>query len=156
MRAMKKTRPYSMVGSALAVASLIYGTCIFITGCGGGQTVVPTNQSIKVAVLSSGKMVVGGRTVSLANLANAIKSLGGTSMTTVLVAMPTVANGSSMFDISQHLASNGFPRVVFTKPHQTEAYIDEDEPDQKASPVQPKTNVQPPARKTTSQTPGRS
>lgn len=140
----------------LPAATLLLAAAILASGCG---TPLPEihNNTVKVHAVSASRIRVAGSTIPLARLAPTLKSAGANASTAIIVSIPADATQGMQVSISSHLASNGYRKVVFTKPVQTEAFVEEKTPaGQKAAPAQPAPATPVTPKKVTSQKPGRS
>lgn len=100
------------VGCCLLLASRLAG-CLTPGASGVVDVVLDENKTLRVQ----------GKPVAYDRLARAVRAAGATRDTRIRVALPPDALETDIQRIARALATGGYPKVVFTKPRQPEAFV---------------------------------
>ncbi len=96
---------------------------LLVAGCGIPKGKAPPRLDIRY--ISGNQVIVGDRSVPLAELPAALKAEGATSRTEIAVSVPADASQTAMAAIGSKLATAGFRRIVFMRPRHASASVDD-------------------------------
>lgn len=98
---------------------LAAAACLCVTGCASFSG--PAPSTITMRVTPDGVLLLDDTPVLMAKLPHELKSRGANSQTSIHVAVPEQPSSQQLRQITETLATSGFPRVIFTKPQKASA-----------------------------------
>lgn len=82
-----------------------------------------TSGVVDVVLDENKTLRVEGKPVAFDRLARAVRSAGATPETRIQVSLPADVQESDVRRIVRALATGGYPKVIFIKPRQAEAFV---------------------------------
>ncbi len=79
-----------------------------------------------VTLMESGRVYVGQTHTGLAGMARQLKANGCTRQSRITIEIPQDTSPAVMQEISRHLATGGFHRIIFVKPRRAISEVGED------------------------------
>ena len=112
-------RPPVLPATILACA-----VCALLTaGCFSPAGRVASDNTVRVSLVNSKTVEIGGRTLPVDQLAARLKRMGGNATTSVVIAVPQNTTNQDLAALTRQLRAAGFIRVIFTKPRHTDTNI---------------------------------
>jgi len=103
--------------------SLLVLTVSF-SGCASAQVLQGASAHVRLA--ENGQLHVGNTDTTLSKLAAQLKKDGIGPRTQITIEIPPNTPPQTLTAISRELASNGYRRIIFSKPRKTVAEVGED------------------------------
>jgi len=98
----------------ILTVSILLGATIALSGCASAQVLRPVSAHVRLA--DNGRLYVGKTETPIRKLADQLKKEGISPKTQVTIEIPPNTPPQALTAISRALASNGYRRILFSKP----------------------------------------